>query len=92
MKNKTTPSFNFNFPADFIGDLIIFSPVKCFWEVSDPHLQHLVEAVAKVDVALLTSGEVHEDDIKVELFRLDGRSLDGSDGLTSGSMIVTRLR
>jgi hypothetical protein len=39
--------------------------------VSDPHLQHLVEAAAKVDVALLTSGEVHEDDVKVELFRSD---------------------
>jgi hypothetical protein len=89
---KTTASFTFNFPADFIGDLIIFSPVKCSWEVSDPHLQHLVEAAAKVDVALLTSGEVHEDDVKVELFRSDGRSLEGSNDLTSGSMIVTRLR
>lgn len=79
-------------PADSAANLMDFAPVEGRWEVSDASFQHLVAAVAAAEAAGLTAGEVHEDDVKVELFRSDGRSLDGSDGITSGNMLVTRRR
>ena len=79
-------------PANASADLLDFASVTGRWEVSDSSFQHLVAAVAAAEAAALTAGEVHEDDVKVELFRSDGRSLDGSDGITSGSMLVTRRR
>lgn len=65
-------------------------PVAGKWAVSDASFQHLVVDVAKREAVALVSGEIDDEDLKVELFRSDGRSLDGSDGITSGNLLITR--
>ena len=77
-------------PAASVDDLKTFGPVEGKWEVSDASFQHLVAEVAKAEACALTRGEIDADDLWVELFRGDGRSLDGSDGITSGSLLITR--
>ena len=77
-------------PAASINNLKTFAPVEGKWEVSDASFQHLVEEVAKAEACALARGEIDADDLKVEMFRGDGRSLDGSDGITSGNLLITR--
>ena len=79
-------------PANCSALLLDFEPIEGSWEVSDASCQNIVFAVAAEEACRLVAGEVSPDDFKVELFRDDGRSLDGSDGITSGSMLVTRRR
>ena len=76
--------------ANSIDDLKTFAPVEGKWEVSDASFQHLIEEVAKAEACALMRGEIDAEDLRVELFRGDGRSLDGSDGITSGSFLITR--
>ena len=77
-------------PAASINDLKTFAPVEGKWEVSDASFQHLVDEVAKAEACSLTRGEIDAEDLKVELFRGNDHSLDGSDGITSGNFLITR--
>jgi len=71
-------------------DLPEFVPVDGRWEINDATMQHLIEEVAAEHAAEITKGELNADEFKVQLFREDGRSLDGSDGITNGSLLVKR--
>jgi hypothetical protein len=80
-------------PANTDNDLFDFYTVEGTWEVSDSDYQHLVPAVAAQEASVATGGRltnIPAEDLKVELFRADGRSLDGSDGITSGNFLITR--
>jgi hypothetical protein len=53
----------------------------------------MIAAFAAEEASIATGGrltQVPAEYFKVELFRDDGRSLDGSDGITSGNLLITR--
>jgi len=52
----------------------------------------MVHAVAAEEASRIVAGEISPANFKIELFREDGRSLEGSDGITSGNLLVTRRR
>jgi len=72
------------------ADLLAFLPVSGCWEVNDPIAVALVPLVAGHEAAMNCIGVLGPDDFKAELFRKDGRSLDGSDGIVSGILLLTR--
>ena len=72
------------------ADLLAFLPVSGRWEVNDPIAVSLVPFVAGHEAAMNCIGVLEADDFKAELFRKDGRSLDGSDGIVSGILLITR--
>ena len=86
MKLEITVTLAANASTELLG----FAPVEGKWEVSDATCQHLVNLVASEEASQLVRGEAGSDEFKVELFRDDGRSLDGSDGIHNGSLLVTR--
>ena len=72
------------------ADLLAFLPVSGRWEVNDPIAVSLVPFVAGYEAAMNCIGVLGADDFKTELFRLDGRSLDGSDVITNCALLITR--
>ena len=71
------------------ADLPEFVPVEGWWEVNEASNQHYIPQLAAECAAEFTD-DLCADDFKVELFRSDGRSLDGSDGIISGNLLVSR--
>jgi hypothetical protein len=82
-------------PTNCAADLSSFVPVEGKWSVSEPDMfddfiRTLVGVEASGIVNRAAGEDVSAEDFRVELFRSDGRSLDGSAGITSGNLLVTR--
>lgn len=86
MKLEITASL----PTTSAAALRDFAPVEGSWSISDASCMDIIHSVAAEEASRIVDGEVSPADFKVELFRYDGRSLDGADGITSGSLLVTR--
>lgn len=77
-------------PQQRAAALVAFQPVSGRWEVNDPIAVGLVPYVASHKAAMNCVGRLEADDFKAELFRENGRNLDGSDGIVSGTLLMTR--
>jgi hypothetical protein len=60
------------------------------WTVSDSFYQHHVYDVAAQVASEATDYHVHTDELSVSMFQTDGRSLEGTDGITRGSLLIVR--
>jgi hypothetical protein len=90
---KASLQIEISLPDNCDYKLLSFSPVEGKWSISAASYQHMIAAFAAEEASIATGGrltQVPAEYFKVELFRDDGRSLDGSDGITSGNLLITR--